>query len=79
MTQHNPTQSLLLPSLRLQLHGGIGVAMGFLLICNQWVYPFSKGEIGGRYLVSLNPKLTLSRLTHERSLPCVIAYDFKLV
>ena len=46
MTQHNPTQSLLLPSLRLQLHGGIGVAMGFLLICNQWVCPFSKGKIG---------------------------------
>ena len=46
MTQHNPTQSLLLPSLRLQLHGGIGVAMGFLLIYNQRVSPFSKGKIG---------------------------------
>jgi hypothetical protein len=46
MTQHNPTQPLLLPSLRLQLHGGIGVAMGFLLIYNQRVCPFSKGKIG---------------------------------
>ena len=49
MTQHNPTQSLLLPSLRLQLHGGIGVAMGFLLIYNQRVCPFSRGKLACRY------------------------------